>query len=295
MGGASNIIVPAFDPDAVLDLIAERRITCAIAVPTMLAALVERQAADPRDVSSLRWLSHGASPVALEVLRRAAELFGCELIHLYGATELSPLATVFRHEEQWLDGPRAKSCGPPSPGVDLRIVDPDGRPVDAGGVGEVVVKGPNVMAGYWNKPEQTAAAMLDGGWYRTGDLGHLDEDGYLYLVDRAKDMIITGGENVYAPRSRTPSTPTRRCSRRRRSASRRALGGGGARRRRAAPVPTPLTPRALIDHCRPLIAGYKPRQSISSQSRPAPQSGPGKVLKRTLCAPDWDGHRRQIH
>jgi long-chain acyl-CoA synthetase len=98
--GGTNSIVPAFDPDAVLDLIAEQRITCAIAVPTMLAALVERQAADPRDVSSLRWLSHGASPVALEVLRRAAEVFGCELIHLYGATELSPLATVFRHEKQ---------------------------------------------------------------------------------------------------------------------------------------------------------------------------------------------------
>ena len=189
--------MPGFDPDAVLDLIADDAITCAIAVPTMLAALVERQDADPRDVSSLRWLSHGASPVAVEVVRRAATLFGCELIHLYGATELSPLATVFRHEEQHLDGLRAKSCGQPAPGVDLGIVDTDGRPVPVGDVGEVVVRGPNVMAGYWNKPEQTAAALLDGGWYRTGDLGHLDTEGYLFLVDRAKDMIVTGGENVY--------------------------------------------------------------------------------------------------
>ena len=164
----------------------------------MLAALVERQAADPRDVSSLRWLSHGASPVALEVLRRAADVFGCELIHLYGATELSPLATVFRHEEQWLDGPRAKSCGQPA----ARCRPARRRRRRAvrfatGEVGEVVVKGPNVMAGYWNKPEQTAEAMLDGEWYRTGDVGYLDDDGYLYLVDRAKDMIVTGGENVY--------------------------------------------------------------------------------------------------
>ena len=150
----------------------------------MLAALVERQRADPRDVSSLRWLSHGASPVAVEVLRRAAELFGCELIHLYGATELSPLVTVFRHEEQHLDGPRAKSCGQPTPGVDLRHRRRR-RPARRrlGDIGEVVVHGPNVMAGYWNKPEQTAAAMVDGGWYRTGDLGHLDS-GWLLVPRR---------------------------------------------------------------------------------------------------------------
>ena len=98
--GATNVIVPGFDPDAVLDIIATDAITCAIAVPTMLAALVERQHADPRDMTGLRWLSHGASPVAVEVLRRAAALFCCELIHAYGATELSPLASVFRHEER---------------------------------------------------------------------------------------------------------------------------------------------------------------------------------------------------
>ena len=252
--------------------------------------------ADPRDVSSLRWLSHGASPVAVEVLRRAATLFGCELIHLYGATELSPLATVFRHEEQHLDGPRAKSCGQPAPGVDLGIVDADGRPVPAGDVGEVVVRGPNVMAGYWNKPEQTAAALLDGGWYRTGDLGHLDPEGYLFLVDRAKDMIVTGGENVYCTEVEDAlythtavleatvfGIPDEQWG--------EAVHAVVVPRADAATV----TEQALIDHCRGLIAGYKLPKSISFQPDPLPKSGPGKVLKRTLRAPYWEGRTTQIN
>ena len=292
--GATNSIVPAFDPDAVLDLIAEQGITCAIAVPTMLAALVERQAADPRDVSSLRWLSHGASPVALEVLRRAADVFGCELIHLYGATELSPLATVFRHEEQWLDGPRAKSCGQPPPGVDLRIVDGDDQVVGVGEIGEVAVKGPNVMAGYWNKPEETAEAMLDGGWYRTGDVGYLDDGGYLFLVDRAKDMIVTGGENVYCTEVEDALYTH--------PAVLEATVFGIPDERWGEAVHAVVVPRGegaseqvLIEHCRTLIAGYKVPKSISFQPDPLPKSGPGKVLKRTLRAPFWEGHTRQIH
>ena len=294
--GATNVIVPSFDPDAVLDLIADEAITSAIAVPTMLAALVERQATAPRDVSGLRWLSHGASPVAVEVLRRAATAFGCELIHLYGATELSPLATVVRHEEQFLDGPRAKSCGQAAPGVALDIVDSDGKPVATGDVGEVVVRGPNVMVGYWNKPEQTAAAMLDGAWYRTGDLGYLDPDGYLYLVDRAKDMIVTGGENVYC-------TEVEDALYTHPSVLEATVFGipdeqwGEAVH--AVVVPRPdadtLTERTLIDHCRTLIANYKVPKSISFQSDPLPKSGPGKVLKRTLRATYWEGRTAQIN
>ncbi|NND74494.1 MAG: AMP-binding protein, partial [Ilumatobacter sp.] len=195
--GASNVIVPAFDPGAVLDTISAERITGAIAVPTMLAAMNDAQAAQPRDVSSLSWLSHGASPAATEVLRRAAELFGCELIHLYGATETAPLVTIFRHEQLALDSDRGKSCGQAAPGVAVRIVAADGRVLPVGEIGEVSVHGPNVMVGYWNKPEQTAEVLSDDGWYRTGDVGRLDDEGYLTLVDRAKDMIVTGGENVY--------------------------------------------------------------------------------------------------
>lgn len=294
--GATNVIVPAFDPDAILDIIADDAITCAIAVPTMLAALVERQHADPRDMTGLRWLSHGASPVAVEVLRRADALFGCELIHLYGATELSPLATVFRHEERHLDGPRAKSCGQTPPGVDLGIVDGDGHPVPGGEVGEVVVRGPNVMVGYWNKPDETAAAMLDGGWYRTGDLGYLDPDGYLYLVDRAKDMIVTGGENVYCTEVEDALYTH--------AAVLEATVFGIPHEQwgeavHAVVVPRSeadsLTQQSLVEHCRGLIASYKIPKSISFQTEPLPKSGPGKVLKRTLRASYWEGRTRHIN
>jgi len=136
--GATNVVLPAFSPTATLDLIQEHKVTSAIAVPSMLAAMVETQATEPRDVSSLRWLSHGASPVALEVLKRTYELFQCELIHLYGATELSPLATIFRHEDQFLSDPqRAKSCGVVPPGINLQIRDAERNELPQGEVGEV--------------------------------------------------------------------------------------------------------------------------------------------------------------
>jgi acyl-CoA synthetase (AMP-forming)/AMP-acid ligase II len=157
----------------------------------------EEQLTRPRQTGSLRVMGHGGSPVAVEVVRRARRaLPGVHLMHLYGATETAPLVTALLHEERWIDTPRAKSCGQPVVGVDVAVRHPDGSVCADGDVGEVTVRGPNVTIGYWNKPEQTAAALRYG-WYWTGDLGRVDEDGYLYLLDRSKDMIITGGENVY--------------------------------------------------------------------------------------------------
>ncbi len=293
--GAANVILPGFEPAASLDVIEREAITCAIAVPTMLAAMCETQAASPRDVSTLRWLSHGASPVALEVLRRADALFGCELIHLYGATELSPLATIFRHEEQHIDSERAKSCGPPPPGVDLRIVRTDGSELPAGEPGEVAVRGPNVMAGYWNKPAETAAALLDGGWYRTGDVGYVDADGYLFLVDRAKDMIVSGGENVYCTEVEDALYTH--------PGVLEATVFGIPDAQWGEAVHAVVVPRdgaevdeaGLIAHCRGVIAGYKTPKSIAFQVEPLPKSGPGKVLKRVLREPYWEGHDRAIN
>jgi len=293
--GAANVILAGFDPASSLDTIESERITCAIAVPAMLAAMCETQAVSPRDVSSLSWLSHGASPIALEVLRRADDLFGCELIHLYGATELSPLATIFRHEENYLDHARAKSCGQPAPGVDLRILNEDGRDLPVGESGEVAVSGPNVMVGYWNKPEQTEAALVDGSWYLTGDVGFLDDEGYLFLVDRAKDMIVSGGENVYCTEVEDvlythPGVLE-------------ATVFGIPDEQWGEAVHAVVVPRDgasideldLIEHCRGAIAGYKTPKSISFQTDPLPISGPGKVLKRLLREPFWEGHDRAIN
>ena len=294
--GATNVIQPAFDPGVTLDIIEAENITSAIAVPSMLAAMVESQAAQPRDVSSLRWISHGASPIALEVLKRSLELFNCELIHLYGATELSPLATIFRHEDTFLGDPqRAKSCGTVPPGINLQIRDIDGNALLAGEVGEVTVQGPNVMIGYWNKPEQTADALDADGWYSTGDVGYLDDDGYLYLVDRSKDMIVSGGENVYCSEVedalyRHPGV-----------LEATVFGipdeqwGEAVHAVIVARDGADLDDAAIISHCRDHIGGYKVPKSVSFQTDPLPKSGPGKVLKRELRAPYWDGHDRQIN
>jgi long-chain acyl-CoA synthetase len=307
--GAANVVLPGFDPNQVLDTIVEEGITCAIGVPTMIAAILEVQAVSPRDLSGLRWISHGASPIALEVLRRAKELFGCELIHLYGATELAPLATIFRHEEQFLDDSRAKSCGQAAPGIDLRIVRPGGaggtgastehrshgEPLPVGDVGEVAVRGPNVMAGYWNKPEQTAAALDDDHWYLTGDVGHLDDEGYLFLVDRAKDMIVSGGENVYCTEVEDAlyTHPA--------VLEATVFGIPDERWGEAVHATVVLrdgeeaTADDLIAHCQSQIASYKVPKSIEFHAEPLPKSGPGKVLKRVLRAPYWEDKERAIN
>ena len=194
----TQVVLPAFDPGCALDLVAEHGVTATLVVPTMLAAMSEEQLARPRDVTSLRYISHGGSPCATATLRRAHLAFpDAELLHVYGATETSPIATLMPHEERLLDGARARSCGQPAVGVDVAVQRADGSLADVGEVGEVVIRGPNVMAGYWNKPAETAAALVDG-WYHTGDLGYQDDEAFLFLVDRAKDMIVTGGENVYS-------------------------------------------------------------------------------------------------
>jgi long-chain acyl-CoA synthetase len=294
--GAANIVLPAFDPGAVLDLIVEERITSAIAVPSMLAAMIEAQRTQPRDVSTLRWISHGASPIALETLKAADELFKCELIHLYGATELSPLATIFRYEDRFLGDPaRAKSCGTAPPGVNLEIRDSDRNALPTGEVGEVTVQGPNVMVGYWNKPEQTAAALTDDGWYSTGDVGFVDDEGYLYLVDRSKDMIVSGGENVYCTEVEDAIYTH--------SGVLEATVFGIPDEQWGEAVHAVVVPRdgeeldeaTVIAHCRAQIGGYKVPKSVSFQTDPLPKSGPGKVLKRDLRAPFWDGKDRQIN
>jgi len=294
--GAANIVQPTFAPDVTLDLIEGERITSAIAVPSMLAAMVESQAKSPRDVSSLRWLSHGASPVAFEVLKRSCELFDCEHIHLYGATELSPIATVFRHEDRFLSDPqRAKSCGVAPPGVNLQVRDTEGNVMPRGVVGEVTVQGPNVMTGYWNKPEQTQAALDADGWYSTGDVGFLDGDGYLYLVDRSKDMIVSGGENVYCTEVEDAIYTH--------AGVLEATVFGIPDEQWGEAVHAVVVPRegttldeaTVIKHCRGRIGGYKVPKSVSFQADPLPKSGPGKVLKRELRAPFWDGKDRQIN
>ena len=288
-----QVVMRAFDPGAALDLIERERVTVTQVVPSMLAAMCDEQLERPRDVSSLEYLTFGGAPSATETLRRARRAFpDAELMTMYGATETAPLVTAVRHLEGRLDSPQARTCGRPLVGVEARVVDPDSRePVGAGEVGEVAVRGPNVMLGYWEKPRQTADVLVDG-WYHTGDLGRLDADGYLYLVDRAKDMIVTGGENVY-------STEVEDVLYRHPAVAEAAVFGIPHERWgeavHAVVVPrSPVTAEELIAHCRESIAGYKVPKRIELRGEPLPKSGAGKLLKRDLRAPYWEGSASMV-
>jgi long-chain acyl-CoA synthetase len=290
--GGRQVVLPSFDPGAALDLIERHHVTVTLVVPTMLAALNDEQAAHPRDVSTLRAIFHGGSPIATETVRRAHQTFPTtELLHIYGTTETAPIATTLRGEEHLLDAPQIRSCGQPAVGVQIAVQEPSGAVAPAGAVGEIAVRGDNVMIGYWNKPEQTAAALVDG-WYRTGDLGYMDEEGFVYLVDRAKDMIVTGGENVY-------STEVEDVLYRHPAVLEAAVFGvpdahwGEAVH--AVVVPrADVTAEELIEHCRASIAGYKVPKAIDLRSEPLPKSGAGKVLKRELREPFWADRESRV-
>jgi long-chain acyl-CoA synthetase len=290
--GAKHVILPSFDPGEVLDVVEREGVTATLGVPTMVAAVVEEQLTRPRDVSSLRLFSHGGSPIAMEVLRRGRQAFPTtEFVHLYGATETAPVVTGQQHEEQLLGTPLERSAGQAVVGVEVVIRDVDGTPRPDGEPGEVTIRGSNVMAGYWNKPEQTAAA-LRGGWYWSGDIGRLDAEGHLFLLDRSKDMIISGGENVYCTEVEDALYTH--------PAVLEATVFGipdeqwGEAVHAVVVLRSDATEHELIDHCRKSIAGYKVPRSISFQSDPLPKSGPGKVLKRELRAPFWEGRESAI-
>lgn len=283
--GATTVVQPSFDPAGALDLIERHGVTFAIPVPTMLAALVDEQQRQPRDVHTLRLLGHAGSPIAGDVLRRAHETFpGAELAHFYGATETCSIVTHLMHEERVLGTPLQGSCGIPGAGVQVAIVDPDGEPVPTGEVGEVIARGLNVMAGYWRNDAATRDALREG-WFHTGDLGRLDTDHNLFVVDRAKDMIVTGGENVY-------SVEVEDVLARHDAVAEVAVFGlpderwGEAVHAVVVTRPGVTGDDALVaapkDHCRASIAGYKVPEQIELRTEALPKSGPGKVLKRAL-------------
>ena len=294
--GGTQIPLGVFDAATALDLVEQHGITETLGVPTMLSAIAEEQHVRPRRVDTLRMIAHGGSPIATEVLRRTHSAFPmASLAEVYGATELSPLCTVLTGEETLLDSPVGRSCGQPLTGDLIDILDLDGQPLPAGSVGEVVVRGPNVMMGYWNKPEQTAAVLKDGAYW-TGDLGYMDADGYLYLVDRSKDMIVSGGENVYSTEVEEVLYQH--------PAVLEAAAFGVPDEKWGEAVWAVVVPRAehhnvdpaeIVAFCKQHIAGYKVPKGIDLRIEPLPKSGPGKVLKRELRAPYWAGKDRSVN
>lgn len=295
--GNTHSFISAFSPEAVLDTLARDRVTCVLLVPTMIQMLVDHPAMKtPRDLSALKTIIYGASPIAEAVLERAmAALPGVGFAQAYGMTELSPLATVnpaWTHTAEGRKAGKLRAAGRAGYCIELKIVGPDGQEVARGTVGEVVVRGPNVMQGYWNKPELTAAAVRDG-WMHTGDGAWMDEDGFIFIADRLKDMIITGGENVYSGEvenavAQHPGVAA--CA---------VIGipsDQWGEAVHAVVVRKPgqdVSDADVIAHCKLLIAGYKCPRSVAFVDA-LPLSGAGKVLKTKLREPFWQGRERNV-
>ena len=191
-GGACLTLLPRFDPDKALEIIARDGVTIFEGVPTMFGAMLEVDDRDSHDVSSLRVCVSGGSAMPGEVMRGFEEAFGCKVLEGYGLSETSPVASFNHPDRERKEG----SIGTPIEGVEMKVVDEDGADVRQGEVGEIVIRGHNVMKGYHGKPEETAEQIVDG-WFHTGDMAEIDTDGYFFIVDRKKDMIIRGGYNVY--------------------------------------------------------------------------------------------------
>ncbi len=293
MVGGTDVIVPAFDPPAVLQTIEEHGVTSALLVPTMIQMLIDHPDAATRDLSSLGVVLYGASPISTAVLDRAMKCFSsAEFVQAYGMTELSPIATLLSPSDH-ADESLQRSAGRASVNSQIKVVDEDDVEVPVGTVGQVLVRGGHVMQGYWGKPEATAEA-LKGGWMHTGDAGYLNDRGYLFVVDRVKDMIISGGENIYSTEvenalAKHPAVaacavigvPDDRWGERVHAVI--VLKAGAS-----------ATDTELQAHARELISSYKIPRSMEFRDG-LPISAAGKVLKRELRAPYWDEGDRGVN
>ncbi len=292
---ASNVMLQSFDAAAVLRAFGEEKITHALLVPSMIKMVLNDPAIADADVSSLQCVVYGASPMPTTTLERFMSLWpAVGLVQLYGQTELAPVVTALSMEDHSEGSEKLRSAGRPTATSDIRIVDEQGNDCPQGDSGEIVVRGPHTMLGYWNKPEETANALRHG-WVFTGDAGYLDRDGYVYIVDRVKDMVVSGGENVF-------TTEVENAAISHAAVLDVAVIGvpheewGEAVHAIVVLVPgESVTAEDIIAHCRERIAGYKLPKSITFREEPLPLSGAGKVLKTELRKPFWEGHDRQVN
>jgi len=289
-----------FQPDRVLELIEKERVTITSLPATLIALIANHADLSKYDLSSLTQIMYGGSPTPLGVLQKAEEFFpGSMLLHAYGITETAGIACCLQPQDHDLtldeNGHyRAASCGVPSPLIDMMVVDADDNQLATGEIGEVVFGGPKIMKEYWRKPEITAEA-LRGGWYHTGDMGYVDETGHLYLVDRKKDMIISGAENIYSVEvenviSTHPSVLEVAVIGIPHDVWGEQVHAVVVKRGGAADI----SEDEVIEFCRGKIGGYKIPKSVSFEDGPLPTTGPGKIAKRRLRDPFWEGVERQI-
>jgi long-chain acyl-CoA synthetase len=296
--GGRSIILRDVDPALLLRLIAEEHITEMFLVPAVLMILLATPSLATTDLSSVRLIFYGASPISEDVLVKCMATFGCGFCQVYGMTETTGAITSLPFEDHDPDGPRRgllRSAGKPLEAVEIRIVDTDtGKEAAVGEVGEVQTRSPYNMAGYWGKPDETAATIDEGGWLRTGDAGYFDAEGYLYLHDRIKDMIVSGGENIYPAEVENVllSHPA--------VVDAAVIGVPDERWGETVKAIVVLAPHAdvqetvLIEHCRASLAHYKCPTSVDTAAA-LPRNPSGKILKRELRAPYWSRQQRGIN
>ena len=292
--GCTQVIVPAFQPELVLKTIQDEKVSSSLLVPTMIQMLVDDPSFPNFKLDSMRRFIYGASAINEALLERAMkQLPNAAFLQCYGQTEMSPIVSVLPPSFHSKEGGKLRSAGRPAASVEVRILDSEGVEVATDVVGEIAARGPGVMKGYWNNPEQTNATLNDG-WVRTGDSAYMDKDGFIFVVDRVKDMIISGGENVYSAEvenaiAQHPSV-----------ASCAVIG-----------IPDPqwgesvhavvvvkkdaeaVDEQSIKAHCKALIAGYKCPRSVAFQDS-LPLSGAGKILKTVLREPYWKDQARGI-
>jgi long-chain acyl-CoA synthetase len=295
--GCHTILMREVDPAAMLALIPERRVTNMFAVPAVLQFMLMVPGVNEMDFSSLETVVYGASPISVEVLAGSIKTFGCNFIQAYGMTETTGAIVCLMPEDHDVDGPNAhrlRAAGKALAGVELRIVDPDtGEDAKTGEVGEIWARTRQNMKGYWKKPDETANTVTPDGWLKTGDAGYLDDDGYLYIHDRVKDMIITGGENVYPAEVENclmshPGVadvaafgiPSERWGETVQALVVKAAGADP-------------TPEEIIAFARERLAHFKCPTAVGFVES-LPRNPSGKILRRELRAPFWEGRSRNV-
>ncbi|NMH77316.1 long-chain fatty acid--CoA ligase, partial [Pseudonocardia xinjiangensis] len=290
--GGTHVFLPRFDPAAMARAIEQHRVTDVVLVPTMIQMLVNSPEAARADMSSLRRMLYGGSPISPALTERTTALLpGTGLTQAYAMTEMAPVMTLLTPQEHH-DPLLQSSAGQAAPHVELRVVDEEDNEVPRGVSGQILARGGSQMLGYWNRPQETADALA-GGWMHTGDIGHLDDNGYLFVVDRMKDMIISGGENVYSievekvlgthpavAMCAVIGLPDPQWGERVHAVVVLTKGGSA-------------TEDELRDHARERLAGYKVPRSVEFVDS-MPLSGPGKILKREPRDRRWSNRERHV-
>jgi long-chain acyl-CoA synthetase len=296
--GASSIIVREIDPVALVKLFSEQRITHGFVVPALLQFTLMVPDIDKADFSSLKLIVYGASPISDEVLANSIKAYKCDFMQVYGLTETTGVVTMLMPRDHDLDGPnkhRLRSCGQPAPEVELRIVDAETKTdVALGEVGEIWLRTPQIMKGYWKMVEATAEVIVEGGWFRSGDVGYLDKDGYCYIYDRVKDMVVSGGENIYPAEIENVLMAHPAIA---------DVAVIGVPDDKWGEVPmavvvrskdVAVTEKEIIDFARTKLASFKcPKSVVWADSLPRNPSG--KILKKDIRAPYWVGRTRLVN